>query len=204
MEFYEIQNEALLERYLLGDVSQQEIDLLEKAFIKYPELKKELIEIEKAFEAYAQVKAIQPGPKTKPLLLAFLDYSERLKAGEPLSSPPMLSPHSKIDDYNEWLNRPDMILPYDFIDFYAKIIGHTKKVTTLIAWLKYGAPNEVHTDEYEKLFIIEGTCNIAFKNIVHTLKEGDFIAIPLHVNHNVEVTSNIPCKVIVELEKITV
>jgi len=198
-----IRNEALLERYVIGDVDLQEINLVEKALSESTELQKELAEIEQAFEVYARTNAIEPDPTTKPFLMTFLNYTERLKAGEAPTFPPALNENTKIDDYKQWLDRPDLQEPEDYESMHGFIIGHTEERTNLIVWLKHGAPDETHTDEYEKFFIVEGTCNIVLDDKeVHPLKAGDYFAIPLHVSHRVEVTSDIPCKVILERAKV--
>jgi mannose-6-phosphate isomerase-like protein (cupin superfamily) len=60
------------------------------------------------------------------------------------------------------------------------------------------SPAEIHHDEYERFLIVEGTCDITIEKKVHHLKSGDFLAIPLFANHTVKVTSNIPCKAILQ------
>lgn len=198
-----IRNEGQLERYLIGDLNPQEIEMLEKAFIEYPELKEELKEIDKSLEMYARANAIEPDPLTKPMLMTFLNYTERLKAGEPVSYPPALNENTTVEDYKEWLDRPDLQEPDNYEAMFGHVIGHTEERTNIIVWLKFGAPDETHTDEQEKFFIVEGTCNIVLDDKeVHPLKPGDYFAIPLHVSHRVEVTSDIPCKVILERKKV--
>jgi len=201
MRLNDIRNDALLERYLIGDLTIKEIDIVEKAFVEYSELKVELREIAQSFTTYALANAIEPDPITKPMLMAFLNYTERLKGGEKITFPPELNEHTKIEDYKEWLDRSDLQeTTYDAV--HGHIIGHTENRTTLIIWLRYGAAEEIHTDEYENFFIVEGTCDIVLDDKeVHALKAGDYFAVPLHVSHRVEVTSTIPCKIILERKK---
>ena len=130
--------------------------------------------------------------------MATIDYTERLKSGESPSFPPVLNENSKIEDYHEWLSREDMIAASEFEEIYAKIIGYTPKVTSAIVWIKNMTPEEVHNDEHEKFLIVEGTCDITVGEKIHQLKAGDYFAIPLHENHQVKVTSAIPCKVILQ------
>lgn len=203
MELAQIRNEALLERYVTGNVNPQEIQLVDQALIELPELKTELQEIEQSFMLYAQANAIEPDPTTKPLLMAFLNYTERLKGGEQPTFPPALSENSKVEDYKEWLDRPDLQEPAEYDAMHGYIIGHTEERTNLIVWLRYGALDETHTDEQEKFLIVEGTCTITFDDKEkHHLKPGDYLATPLHVSHGVEVTSDIPCKAILEWKKV--
>ena len=79
--------------------------------------------ISQALELFAVSKAITPDPIIKPFLMATIDFTERMKNGEQPSFPPELSDASTIGEYASWLNRVDMVLPNDFQDYYAKIIG---------------------------------------------------------------------------------
>lgn len=203
MSLDNIRKEALLERYVLGELAQQEVEVVEKALLAYPELKEELREIEQTFEIYARANAIEPDPTTKPLLMAFLSYTERLKGGEEPTFPPALNENSKIEDYKDWLDRRDLQEAAQYDAVYGHIIGYTEERTSLIVWLIYGVPDETHTDELEKFLIVEGTCTITIDDKEkHYLKAGDFLAMPLQVSHRVEVTSKIPCKVILERKKV--
>ena len=129
--------------------------------------------------------------------MAAIDYEERIKNGEPLSAPPLLNENSKLADYTDWLNRRDMVFP-GTEDIFAKIIGYTEQATTAIIWLKDYTPPEVHSKEYERFLIAEGTCNITVGDELNQLVPGDYFAIPLHKIHFVKVTSSIPCKIILQ------
>ena len=189
---------GILEMYVLEQTSADETRKVQQMAEKYEEVKNEIREISLALERYALSQAIEPDPMIKPFLLATIDYTERLKKGEQPSFPPALHPGSKIADYNEWLTRADLQLTQPLDDAHAIIIGYTPKCTTAIVWLKYGAPPETHTKEYEIFLIVEGTCDITIGTEVHHLKAGDYLSIPLHISHNVQVTSQEACKVILE------
>ena len=147
---------------------------------------------------YSEAQAPEIDPTVKPMLLAIIDYTERLKSGEIPSFPPELNENSGIADFKEWINRADMTLTEDFEDFQAKIIGFEPAKTTAIAWLKFGSPEETHHSEYEKFLILEGTCDIRIDGKVHSLVPGDYLIIPLYLKHDVRVTSETPCKVILQ------
>lgn len=198
MNIKEYIESGVLEIYVLGLASKEETEEVEKMSIAHPEIKKEIAEISLALEKYAQQNNVAPHPAIKPLLMATIDYTERLEGGEPQSFPTILNENSKIEDYHEWLNRKDMVAPVDFEEIFVKIIGYTPEVTSAIVWIKNMAPEEVHTDEYEKFLIVEGTCDITIGDKVHQLVPGDYLTIPLHLDHNVKVTSKTPCKVILQ------
>ena len=198
MSVDQIISSGLLELYVIDDLSQSEKLLVEEAIEKNESIRHEIFEIESALEEYALKHAIPVSPTAKPMFFAGLDYTHRLQNGEIPISAPSLSPTSKASDYSQWLEREDLQAPEEYDSAFGKIINSDHEKTTMIIWLKDGAPDEVHTDEFEKFLIIEGSCNIKIADTVHSLQPGDYLAIPLFVNHSVEVTSTSPCKIILE------
>lgn len=189
---------GILELYVLGIASEKETEEVEKLAPLQIKIRTEIEKISKAMETLAMQNAIAPDPTIKPFLMATIDYTERLKNGEQPSFPPLINHDSKIIDYSEWINRKDMLLPKDFKDFHARIIGYTPEVTTAIIWIKNMAPQEIHDHEFERFLILEGTCDITIDNKVHHLATGDVLSIPLHKKHDVRITSTIPCKAILQ------
>ncbi len=86
----------------------------------------------------------------------------------------------------------------DSADIQLKIIGHTPACSTAIVWVKGKTPEEVHTNEQESFFIIEGNCIINIGTKSYEMMPGDFLSIPMFENHHVVVTSTMPCKVILQ------
>ena len=188
---------GILEQYVLGHTSPDEMREIELAAAADPAIGMEIEKISEALMAYAMDYAIDPSPILKPLLLATIDYSERIKNGEPVTEPPALNENSAIEDYTAWLNRKDMTYR-GTENIYVKIIGYTAEATTAIVWLKDYAPQEIHDHEIEKFLIVEGTCNITVGDEVNELSPGDYFAIPLYKTHMVKVTSTIACKIILQ------
>jgi mannose-6-phosphate isomerase-like protein (cupin superfamily) len=190
---------GVIEAYVLGMASPEEIQEVEEYAMVHPEIHNAIDSFSDGLEQQALANAIAPDPIIKPLLLATIDFIDRMQKGETPAFPPDLNENSTANDYTEWLNRPDMVLPSYPTDLYARIIGYTPRLTTAIVWIKEMAPQEVHDHEYEKFLIVEGSCTITIADEVeHNLKAGDFLTIPLHKNHHVKVTSDIPCKVILQ------
>ena len=188
---------GILELYASGMASAEECDEVERLALQHAEIKEEIENIQASVQAYANAYKLQPNPVVKPFLMATIDYTERLKNGEPPVAPPILSESAAVSDYSQWLNRPDMVST-DQDSVFAKIIGYTPEAITAIVWLKDYAPHEVHDNEYERFLIVEGTCDIIVEDEVNQLVAGDYFAIPLHKKHLVRVTSSIPCKVILQ------
>lgn len=191
-------NSGILELYVLGMASDEEIAQVNEMASKHEAVRFEIEEITKALEIDACKTTLTPCETIKPFLLAVVDYTERLKSGEPVTFPPLLTKESKIIDFAQWTSRADMVLPEDFDNMFAKLIGYSPQASTAISWIKTSAPFEVHTNEYERFLILEGSCDITIGNDVHQLVAGDFISIPLHIGHSLLVTSSVPCKVILQ------
>lgn len=197
MTVHEYIESGILEQYVLGNASPAEMKEVEDRAATEPLIRKELNAISEMLEAIAMKNAIAPDPIVRPFLLASINYEERLKNGEPAAEPPILTESSTVNDYAVWLQRADMVSP-GTDDVFAKIIGYTEKAITAIVWLKEMAPQEVHKDEHERFLIVEGTCDIVVDGTVNKLVAGDYFAIPLHSDHHIKVTSDIPCKVILQ------
>jgi mannose-6-phosphate isomerase-like protein (cupin superfamily) len=189
---------GILEIYVLGMASAEEMKQVEEMAYTHKEVKKKIEEISETLKTYAESYSKAPNATIKPLIMASIDYEERLKKGEQPASPPILNSDSTIEDYSEWVNREDMVIPDDFNDIFLKIIGYTPQASTAIAWLKSETPYEVHTNEHEKFLILEGTCDIDIDGDIHSLIPGDYLSIPLHAGHVVRVTSQTPCKLILQ------
>ncbi|MDP1802242.1 MAG: cupin domain-containing protein [Bacteroidota bacterium] len=193
-------NSGILEMYVLGLTSAEENSEVEKLAAIHSEINKEIDAISKALMFYSETSSSSSAidPTIKSMIMATIDYTERLKGGEKSTVPPMLNDNSKVSDFAEWLNRKDLVIPEEAEDIEIKIIGHQKNAMTAIVWIKDVTPYEVHDHEYEKFLIIEGTCDIITDSKIYSLVPGDYFAIPLHMGHTVKVTSKTPCKVILQ------
>jgi mannose-6-phosphate isomerase-like protein (cupin superfamily) len=189
---------GVLELYVLGNATPEQLGEVALMVKRYPEITTEINNIENSLQEYAVQNAVLPGQIVKPFLMATVDYSERIKNGEPVSFPPVINDTTTVNDFQPWLERDDMNMPGELPDLYAKIIGYTPAMTTAIVWIKQMAPQETHHNEIEKFLIVEGTCDIIIGDEVQQLSAGDTLSIPLHKTHVVKVTSAIPCKVILQ------
>jgi mannose-6-phosphate isomerase-like protein (cupin superfamily) len=190
---------GILELYVMGSTSAEENTEVERMANQYPEVQAELDTIVETFQTNTALNTKKPAANVKALVLATIDYTERLKNGETPSNPPLLTPLSNKDDYAEWLNRADLQPKETSDDMYGKIIGFNETALTLISWLKTGSPFEVHDTQLERFLILEGSCKIEYANgETHYLNASDFIEIPLFMGHTLTVTSSIPCKVILQ------
>ncbi|WP_347159447.1 cupin domain-containing protein [Pontibacter chitinilyticus] len=189
---------GVLELYVMGATTPEETATVEQMAAAHSEIRQEIEAISLALEHYALAQAVTPRNVVKPLVLATIDYMERMRQGELPVAPPVLTPDSRAEDYASWLQQAEMVLPSDADDIYARIIGYTPAATTAIVWIKDKADDEVHEDEYERFLILEGTCRIIAGEEIYHLSPGDYFEVPLHTPHMVEVTSDVACKVVLQ------
>lgn len=190
---------GILEMYVMGMVTDAEAKEVEDMALQHAAVRAEITAIGDTMEKLAVQNAVAPHPAVKPLLMATLNYMQRLQAGETPEFPPALHAGSTIEDFSRWLNRPDLLAPAHTEEIFVRVIGSTPEMTTAIVWLQTMAPHEVHDHEYEKFLVVEGTCDITIgDDEVHSLVPGDYLAIPLYKGHHVTVTSKTPCKVILQ------
>ncbi len=191
-------NSGILEMYVLGNTNLEETNDVNEMAHLHEEIRFEIEEITNTLILYSADTTKKLSAGLRPFVIAVVDYTERLKSGEPVTEPPTLSQNSKVDDFKEWTDRIDMFLPEDSGDMYAKIIGFTPQATTAISWVKTMSAIEVHDNEYERFLILEGSCEVIIGGEKHQLVAGDYLEIPLHIGHSLIVTSIIPCKFILQ------
>lgn len=189
---------GIVQLYILGYASEEECREFESLMNLYPEIATEFNMHQQAFADVADELKVAPHPNLKPLVLATFDYIFRLEDGEELTLPPVLNENSTIEDFQRWIKREDMVAPEDFEEVHAKIIAATPEMTCAMVWIKNMAPEEIHTNEYEKFLILEGSCTIVVGSEENKLVAGDYFAIPLYEDHKVIVTSEEPCVVILQ------
>ena len=189
---------GIIEAYVLGLATEEEIKEVERISLLSDKVRVAIDNFSIRVEQQALSNAIAPDTVIKPFLMATCDYTKRLENGERVSFAPLLHEGSKISDFDEWLKRPDMALPKDGDEIFAKIISHTPNMLTAIVWLKDIAPEETHDTELEKFLIVEGSCNIIVEDETIALLPGDYFEIPLFKNHMVKVTSQCFCKIILQ------
>ncbi|MEP7233461.1 MAG: anti-sigma factor [Ginsengibacter sp.] len=77
MNINDIISSGLLELYAMGLSSPEETARVESWIAEYPEVKKELLEIEISLESYAQANAIQPSVSVKDKILAEINQEKK-------------------------------------------------------------------------------------------------------------------------------
>lgn len=190
-------NSGILQSYVLGLVTPEEASEVEKNAAEHPDIVVAINAFSEQLEMQARSRAVSPPASVKLGVMATLDYMERMMKGEKPSVPPVLNDDSKIADYAEWLERPDMVINEDFRVSYARIIGYTPGMTTAIVWMDE-LTGEEHSNEMETFLVVEGSCEFTLGADVYKLWPGDIMRIPLYKIHSARTTSAFPCKLILQ------
>jgi len=188
-----------LELYAIGALPTIEMQQVEAKLLAFPSLRLELLSIEQTLEEYAQLLKVKVNPFIKSFLSAKINYWDRLESKDVKCLAPVLSKNSKIEDFKLWLDDVDFKEPSIYKLMAGHILDASATRTIFIAWLNDGIPPEIHTEVKEKFLIVEGTCDVTIGENKYALVPGDFIEIPLHIEHYIQVTSDVRCKVILEL-----
>jgi mannose-6-phosphate isomerase-like protein (cupin superfamily) len=113
-----------------------------------------------------------------------------------LANPPLLN---KYTDYTAWLQAVAHVLPpaeYDNIHLHP--IQETPTIQQYVAWAKVGVEDESHDNLKETFLLLEGACRCQIGDSIQDYAVGDIVEIPLHTNHNLQVISDTPVKVILQ------
>jgi mannose-6-phosphate isomerase-like protein (cupin superfamily) len=188
---------GILEAYINGELSpDQQLGVEEKAK-QHNAVRKHLAHLSIQLEIQLQAQAIEPPKALRAVVLAAIDYMDRIQKGERPVDPPPLHSASTAKDYQVWLDRPDFHSTSPVEDMFIKIISRTSAVTTAVVWMQEML-SETHTDEVERFLIVEGTCTVYIGNAEHHLVPGDVMTIPIHQQHRAVSTSLYPCKIILQ------
>ena len=188
---------GILERYVTGDLDPSERREVEQMANTHPEIREVLDQSQQVLEQVA-LSLQKPTPKrARKNFFDFLDSQLEEETIDP-GAPKVLHTSSRADDYQFWLDQPEMVPPPEYDNIFFIPVADNEDGLSAIVWMKLNAEEEIHTDCIEKFLIIEGSCDITVEGKVHQLQTGDFISIPLHQSHNVQVTSEIPCKIFLQ------
>lgn len=176
---------GILEMYALDQLDPIEKDDVELMISLFPELQKELESIQHALETYAASCAIVPRPYVKDKIKDLISNLEKEGKMDPHNLPYI----NNYSDHTQWLNLIKDRIPYKpegdapFID----ILQQSDKIVQMVVVSSTDFEDEVHDDEYESFLILKGRCKCTIGESVRFMDEGEFMAIPLHEHHAVEV-----------------
>jgi mannose-6-phosphate isomerase-like protein (cupin superfamily) len=188
---------TLLIDYVLGECSEAERREVEMASIYFPEVAAELDALRRLDAALVVCGSVTPPASAKARFTTFLEVSEIPADGWSLIMP-SLTPASKPENFASWLDRvkPTSINPEQNLNVIP--LEADKAMLTLFVVVKEGLDEEVHLDSIERFLVLEGSCYIEMADETIYLSQGEYFSVPKFTPHKVIVTSEIPCKLIVQ------
>jgi quercetin dioxygenase-like cupin family protein len=174
---------GVLEQYSLHLLNADEqADVLLNCTL-YPAIKQELAAIENAFEKMAHSRAVTPDEQLKQRILNTLGFADEIT----LNNLPLVDAYA---DQNSWYNAIEHLIPTEpFEDFFMEVLRHDDKVVQMLVITKLNVPEETHDDRIESFFILKGQCVCTVSDDTYTLNAGDFLQIPVYVEHDITITS---------------
>lgn len=186
MNIEEYINSGVLHDYCINTLSAVKRIEVEQMCIRYPEVKKELLQMQQALEKFAEGAAKWPGEKIKEDIWNTLENINKEKAGD-LNDLPVLN---KYSDHNRWKRIVMPLMPEDLPETISITpIRNSGGVTQLLVISRVDVPEEVHEHEKESFLILEGECECYVDDDSYRLGPGGYIEIPLHARHDVKVLS---------------
>lgn len=120
-----------------------------------------------------------PHPAMKNRLLGKLGFE-----GEALSLD-HLPETSKYANHLSWLKVLLPLLPETIDHIFMQEINRNEHLMQLLVVSQVDVPEEIHEEECESFFILEGECACTIGGEVFQLSAGDYLDIPLQVPHDV-------------------
>jgi mannose-6-phosphate isomerase-like protein (cupin superfamily) len=174
--------EELIELYVLGSLPPEEARNIEAASMKDPVLRAEIDALRTTMEKWATLDAKRPPVKARDQLLQRV---AEIEASRTTDEPPFLNAASRMEDYVRWS------------------IGKSEDTTTYLVKMCSGIPPETHTDEIERIMILQGECEFVVGEERLAVGPGDQFAIPLYLTHSATLTGTTPCLFLVQRTKIS-
>lgn len=190
-------SEILLD-YIHGNLDEEaRLDVELTAFL-HATVREELRALQSLDEALVKLASKSPAEKSKQHFLQFLKDEANSQHEWKTIHPPLLHSKSMATDYEAWVSRDGMVPPAEYENLFLLPIDATQEALTLLVWVKKFIEEEVHLDSIENFFVLQGSCKIDVEGKIYELVAGQAMFIPKFKRHTVYVTSEIPCKLIVQ------
>jgi mannose-6-phosphate isomerase-like protein (cupin superfamily) len=188
---------GVLESYCLGLLSYEERSAVEQEILKNDFLKQQVEETADIIEAYLMANAVAPPAALKSTLFENLSNLE-LEEAKDFNRLPLIN---KYSNHNSWLTIINPLLPQqEPNNIFVKELRNDGKIAQILLWAVVDYPDEVHHDEEECFIVLKGKCRCYINEEVFELGPGDFLEIPLHCHHNVQVLE--PVIAVVQRKKV--
>jgi mannose-6-phosphate isomerase-like protein (cupin superfamily) len=184
-----------LEQYCLGLLSPDEAAEVEQLARTYPAIRDELDRLTLLLADYAIDEPVMPSPTLKSRVMMTLNQLGEAPPFD-LNNLPLINAFS---DAGQWQRTVDAIQPPET---YKNIFGHVlrqdQEAELFLVWVRHTINPEDHHDEQESFLILEGRCECSIGGELVQLSAGDYLSVPLDLEHTVRVISETPVKAIIQ------
>lgn len=175
---------GMIEDYCLGILTPDEMEDVAKQANINPEIKERIDEYQSALKHYAGELSPENAEIHKKQLMVIIDDLE----AETRIDIKFLPLISKYSNSKKWLSLAKSVLPSALEEpTLMHKLRDEKGINQFLLWTIADSPHELHEDVYETLLLLEGECICRVGEDAYHLNTGDFLAIPLHKHHNLEV-----------------
>ena len=175
---------GMIEDYCLGLLTPDEMEDVAKQAKIHPEINERINEYQLALKQYAAELSPNSGKSQKKQLMEIIDNLEA-ETSIDLKNLPLIN---KYSNSKKWLPLAKSVLPSALEEpILMYELRDEKGINQFLIWTIVDAPYELHEDVYETLLLLEGECICRVGEDAYHLNTGDFLAIPLHKHHNLEV-----------------
>ncbi|QIP12180.1 cupin domain-containing protein [Spirosoma aureum] len=184
-----------LEQYCLGLLSPDEAAEVEQLARTYPAIRDELDRLTLLLADYAIDEPVTPSPVLKSRVMMTLSQLGEAPTFD-LNNLPLINAFSDAD---QWQRTVEAIQPPET---YRNIFGHVlrqdQEAEQFLVWVRHTINPEDHHDEQESFLILEGRCECSIGGELVQLSAGDYLSVPLDLEHTVRVISETPVKAIIQ------
>lgn len=205
-EVQKILDSGLIEAYCLGLATKQDEAQVVDFCKVYPDIRNYLEQTQQAMES-VMIPFTKKAPQGAIHNIRQVILDENKLRNANLSEESMLlqsfisiSKYSKLGLWNRLVGGVIPPASYDNI-FVHSLFADDNRELSLI-WAKELVPNEIHTNEQESFFLLDGTVDCHIGDEITAMKRGEFMEIPLYSAHHVVVTSDRPAKAILSRVKL--
>lgn len=191
---------GVVESYCLGTATEEEAEQLIKYCELYPEVKAYLDKTQETMEIYLSAFKRKAPDRSKNIILESILENKKLDNAKLEGEEAMLQEFFQITKHTD-IEKVEALIkdihpPTEFDEIFAKPLFVSDTHELILVWAKNLVPDEVHDDVDERFLLLEGTADCYVDDEVFHMKRGDYMKIPLHINHKVIVTSDVPGKAI--------
>jgi len=184
-----------LEQYCLGLLDSGEAQEVEKLANQYPAIREELDRLTAALAHYTADNIITPNPDLKNRVMTALSQLGEAPAFD-LDRLPLINAFSDADQWQRSVTSIEP--PADFRNIFGHILRQDENVEQFLVWVRQSINPEDHHDERESFLILEGCCECSIGGERIQLSAGDYLDVPLDLEHTVRVLSDTPVKAIIQ------